>query len=251
MGTNARVRSSRKTARKQVRLTGLMEGRLKDYSLAAAGVSALAFASPASASIATVPLNVTVSSGSSHSLNIAGNGVLSISNTLFHPVGHPNSVFAGVFASSGVVFAVNAGVASRVSPVGAGQAVPGALTRFSNSRTLVSTSRSTDNGVKKQWAGFLGNTKYLGFSFGTGPNLHYGWLQLNITQNVNHSFTVTMVQAAYEQCAGQPITAGTTTGGANCSAPPPTPAPNSLWLMALGVMGLAGLEALRRRQKTA
>jgi MYXO-CTERM domain-containing protein len=94
-------------------------------------------------------------------------------------------------------------------------------------------------------------TKFVGFSVGSGPSAQYGWVELQISQpGGRHTpYTVTVVEAALEQCAGQSIQAGATSGGANCSVTPPaTPAPNSLWLLALGAAGLAGLELLRRRR---
>jgi hypothetical protein len=226
----------KKKTKGQVRLTGRLERRVKDYSLAAAGVGALALASPAGAAVTTIAVNANVPFGGRYALNIPGVGkVLSIRNRSYAA----GNFQADFVSEIGPVFAIPGG-RSNIGPLTPGQIVP--LSTVANYASLVNFVQS-GGVVRYSWTGFLGNSKYLGFKFGSGANTHYGWLQLNISQNANHSYNVTLVQMAYETTANQPITVGAT------SPPPATPAPNSLWLLALGCAGLAGLETLRRRGK--
>jgi MYXO-CTERM domain-containing protein len=165
-----------------------------------------------------------------------------------HRTGKIGHTKPGAHIATSSISSVSASPGIFLSPVSAGVQVPGALAHDSNFAALVYSS--SDGKVYKP---FLGTGKFAGFSFGTGPTALYGWVQLNISQNDNGSFNVTVVSDAIEQCPGQPIQAGLTSGGADCTTPPPptTPAPSSLLLMSLGVAGLAGLETLRRRRKTA
>ncbi len=126
------------------------------------------------------------------------------------------------------------GMNNQVSPVDAGQPIPGTL-----------GSAKKEQMASLGFTSFVG-TKYLGFSFGSGPNIHYGWVQFTISQNKNGSFNVTIDQAAYEAATGVPILAGATTDAP--PGPPPTPAPNSLWLLGMGAAGLGALELIRRRK---
>lgn len=320
MSARTESKQSRKN-KKKARLSLPLDRRLKDYSLAAAGVGALALASPAHAAIASNTLNITIPAdgnihpisvpghptgplsignffysdgeGSGQGFSSAGVGLFDVGGSLFgnpfqltalikkefsglagqHPGRNPNHLRVkkgrfiskvargknlhrtgkigpkkpGAHIATSSISSVSATPGLFLSPVSAGVQVPGALAHESNFIGLVYSS--FDGKVYKP---FLGTGKFAGFSIGTGPTAHYGWVQLNITQNANHSFSVTVVNDAIEQCAGQPIQVGLTSGGANCTTPPPTtPAPNSLLLMSLGVAGLAGLETLRRLRKTA
>jgi MYXO-CTERM domain-containing protein len=230
----AKVRGKKKD---QVRLRSPLERRIKDYSLAAVGIGAAAFAPSASAAVVTTGvINHNVLANGGYEVTFGSHKVIDIVNASNPKV---FSVYASDRTNTARGFAL-AAPKNEVSPVNAGQNVPGTLAEFSSSAVLVS---STFKG--NQWTGFLGNTKYLGFSFGTGANVHYGWVQLNITQSggPHTAYTVTVVQAAYETIAGKPLAAGAT------SDLPTTPAPNSLWLMALGAAGLAGLEVMRRRRR--
>jgi MYXO-CTERM domain-containing protein len=231
----AKVRKKRK---EQVCLRSPLERRIKDYSLAAVGIGAAAFAPTASAAVvSTGVINQNVPFGSPYTVNIGGQNAIRVSNsscTSFFVAAHPGTGAGRMFARPGMA-------GGEALAVNAGQNVPGTLAAFNTFALLAS---STTKGNSK-WTGFLGNTKYLGFSFGTGPNIHYGWVQLNVTLSAPHTaYTVTVVEAAYETIAGQPLAAGATSD----VVPPTTPAPNSLWLMALGAAGLAGLEVMRRRR---
>jgi MYXO-CTERM domain-containing protein len=227
----------RKKEKDQVRLTNPLERRIKDYSLAAVGIGAVAFAPTASAAVvSTGVINHNVSPGTVYTVNVRGSNAIIISNSTS---GSSDRVYGTAATGAAKVFARTPAHGDQVSPINAGQNVSGALSTFGKRVILVSTYNRSNN-----WAAFLGNTKYLGFSFGTGPNIHYGWVQLNISQSAKDvPYTVTVVQAAYETVAGQPLAAGAT------SDLPTTPAPNSLWLMALGAAGLAGLEVMRRRRR--
>lgn len=230
--------------RRQVRLNRAMGRQLKDYSLAAAGVGALALAPPVQASITSVSPN----------LNIPQNGGFK-----FLPVpGYPNAIgmlnsqsadSRSVWISSSSSSGANArffakSTSGQIAPASAGQRVPLALTSIGSSARL---DRSSVDGAMSNR--FVGANEYIGFSVIKGGSTHYGWVKLTITNGAG-GYGVTVNQIAIEQCANQPITVGASSGGATCSLPT-TPAPNSLWLMSLGVAGIAGLEAFRKLRKTA
>ena len=62
---------------------------------------------------------------------------------------------------------------------------------------------------------FLNDNKFVGARFEISGNYHYGWIGLSL----NALGGITIHDFAYEQCAGQPISAGATTGGASCTPP--------------------------------
>jgi MYXO-CTERM domain-containing protein len=230
----AKVRGKEKD---QARLTNSLERRIKDYSLAAVGIGAVAFAPAASAAVvSTGVINQNVPVVTTYTVHIGGQNLMKIVNTSFSSdqlaLAQPGTNSAKDWARPGPG-------PRQVLPVNAGLNVPGTLAAFKTA-DLASSFSSVN------WTAFLGNTKYIGFSFGSGANIHYGWVQRNISQSAAHQpYTVTVVQAAYETVAGNPLAAGATSD----VLPPTTPAPNSLWLMALGAAGLAGLEMMRRRKK--
>jgi MYXO-CTERM domain-containing protein len=233
----AKVRKKRKDP---VRLTNPLERRIKDYSLAAVGIGAVTFAPAASAAVvSTGVINHNVPVSTTYTVNIGGQNAIKFSNT---SSGTSTFRLYATEATNAKVFALpgKGKKKDQVLPIAAGQNVSGALSTFGNYVLLVSSTSSSS-----KWTGFLGNTKYIGFSFGSGANIHYGWVQLNITQSKTHGpYTVTVVEAAYETVAGKALPAGATS-----DSPSPTPAPNTLWLTALGAAGLAGLEAMRRRRR--
>ncbi len=245
---NKKVRSTQKVKKRaplsslQTTRPGSLDRRLKDYSLAAAGVSALALASPAQAAIVSTTPNTT----------IPLNGVTPI----YAPItGFPAAIkivnssnsgssLVAVFPASATPAFFGGSSKGSIAPASVGLRVPTGLTRFTGPQRLVfSSEKSSDTN-------FLGANKYLGFSVGTGASIHYGWLKFTIADS-DPGYTVVLNQVAIEECATQPIAIGTSSGGASCPAPSATPIPNSLWLMSLGIAGLAGLEALRRLKKPA
>ncbi len=240
--------ASRGKAKKQrppVRLDRAMRRRLQDYSLAAAGVGALALAAPAQASIASVSPNLSIpQNGGLKFLPVPGYanaiGMVNSQSASFRSVWISSSSSTGAGAR---FFAKSSN--GHIAPAGTstGQRVPLNLTSFGSSARL---AHSSVGGAMSN--PFVGANEYLGFSVTKGGSTHYGWVKLTIT-NGQGGYGVTVNQIAIEQCPGQPITVGASSGGASCV--PTTPAPNSLWLMSLGVAGMAGLEALRRLRKSA
>jgi hypothetical protein len=104
------------------------------------------------------------------------------------------------------------------------------------------------------WSGGAGETGFAGVQFDIGGQTHYGWIRLQLGSNPGQ---ITATEWAYEDCPDTPITAGATTGGANCAAPVPV-APKSIPVMgplAYGLTSLAlgglGLGSLRRRRRDA
>lgn len=263
--------------KKQVNLGVKLDSRLKDYSLAAAGVGALALAAPAHATIASTSPNLSIPVNAAPTLlPVPGYPSAIAMVNAEGLIGGPRSALKGklqgklkgkakgkakarsnvrpevtigenyvaIFsASSSASFYGKSSVSSELTPAPVGATVPTGLVAYSSGDYLAYASSDSYN------VQFAGSGNYIGFSI-NGTNTHYGWVKLSISATV--PFAVTVNQIAIEQCANIPITVGAASGGANCTAPPPTtPAPNSLWLMSLGIAGMAGLEALRRLRKAA
>jgi MYXO-CTERM domain-containing protein len=231
------VKRNRNTIR-AARLEKPLEKRIRDYSLAALGTGAAAFAPAASGAVVVTNLNYMLPLNTVYTITVGGHHVMNVSNS----AASAERTFL-VRISSATVANRFWGPASlgnsKQPPVNQGSLIPGIFPSHTKGALVFSTTESTFNG-------FMGNGHFIGFSFGTGPDIHYGWVEFNISQpgGSEHPYSVTVVAAAYETVAGQPLAAGATTD----SIPPSTPAPNSLWLMALGAAGLGGLELLRRRR---
>jgi MYXO-CTERM domain-containing protein len=220
-------------------LTRPLEHRAKEYSAVAVSLGAIVFAPLSNAAVVNVPgLPITIPPSAIQMpflLMASGKTVLSISNSASST--SDNNVFANLTnAGSALGNPGQAGGVRRLTPVNPGHAIPGGLAHTTDLVNLVSFNTGVAN------TGFLGMNKTLGFSFHSGGNIHYGWVELTITQNPNHSYNVGVVAAAYESSPNMPINAP------NVGGPSSTPAPNSLWLLALGAAGLGGLELLRRRR---
>jgi hypothetical protein len=232
-GANGRLKNS---SAKRITL----EKRMRDYSLAAVGVGAVAFAPAARGAVIVANLNHLVPVNTTYAVTVGGHNVMNVSNST-----STTSEFA--FISEASVANRFWGPASlgrgKLPPVNPGALIPGVFPSHTEGPLVFSTEESN-------FTGFLGNGKFMGFSVGTGPNIHYGWVEFNISQpgGAHQPYSVTVVAAAYETVAGQALAAGATTDG---PAPPTTPAPNSLWLLALGAAGIGGLELMRRRRGTA
>lgn len=229
----------------QVRLKNPLEKRIKDYSLAALGIGGIAFAPAASAAIVKLTVTPIVNLGVFTPIVIGGNNVVSLYNSSSDGV---RDVSARGVAGGGLVFGVPGPMAPHpraLSPIPSNQVIPGGtLAQFSHNGQHPNLVSSNTHYV---FTGFLNGNSYLGFSFQIGGQPHYGWVELAISQpgGPGHHYVVSVVNAAYEDVAGKSITAGQLLEPA---APNATPAPNSLWLLALGAAGLGGLELLRRRR---
>lgn len=236
--------TKKQNKRSRVRLTGVLEHRAKEYSVAAVSLGAVVFAPLSNAAVVTVVgLPVSIAQNIPLKLMASGKTVLSISNSASST--SDNNVFANL-SVSGLLFGIGfgnpgqVGGPHRLTPVNPGQAIPGVGMGMLAQTTDLVNLVSFDTGVAN--TGFLGMNKVLGFSFHSAGNIHYGWVELTITQNINHGYNVGVVAAAYENTPNTPINAP------NVGGPSSTPAPNSLWLLALGAAGLGGLELLRRRR---
>ena len=93
--------------------------------------------------------------------------------------------------------------------------------------------------IKSSWGSFNDTTdKYMGLKFKIGPDMHYGWVQIDVNR--------TVTQAVIKGYAYQTIPigqGGTLTAGQTASAS--VPEPSGLALLALGAAGIAA----RRRRK--
>jgi hypothetical protein len=218
-----------------------LEKRIKDYSLAAVGIGAVAFAPSANAAVVSTLLNKTlITTDPPYSVSIGGHNIFFINN---------NNSTGSTKAASVTAYPIGtAKIFAQLGPKGhdtlftLGQAIPGTASSTTHP-ILVSTTSSGSS-----FTGSLGD-KYMGFTFSDGSGLHHGWVEIMISRPnsvpAGTPYVVTVVRGAYETVGGVPLAAGATTDN---SSPSPTPAPNSLWLMALGAAGIAGLELLRRRR---
>jgi MYXO-CTERM domain-containing protein len=233
----------------QVRLTNSLERRIKDYSLAAVGIGAVAFSPAASAAIVVTSPGTMIPfqhHGPFIPISIGGNAAAIAFNNLSTDTG--SCTVSARPSASGYLLGPQGRIpGQQISPVAMSQSIPGMLHHFPAGRHVQLATSSTSG--KHKFLAFVG-TNYIGFAFHIGGQLHYGWVKLSITQTGVlsmggvTSFVVTILQTGYETIPGQLIEAGQTSD----SSPPATPAPNSLWLMALGAAGIAGLELLRRRR---
>ena len=224
----------------RVRLTRSLEQRVKEYSLAAAGIGAVAFAPSVSAGVIVANLNHVVDPNSGYKVIVDGHLVMNVGNTYSTSSSSAAVVRIGSVSASNKFWGPSSMGRGR-PPVSPGALIPGAYPSHTGGDLVYSITSST-------FKGFLGNGKFIGFSIGLGANIHYGWVEFNISQpgGAHKAYSVTVVAAGYETIAGRSIAAGATTD--TPGGPAPTPAPNSLWLLALGAAGLGGLELLRRRQ---
>jgi MYXO-CTERM domain-containing protein len=228
-----------KRSRNTNRAAGLkkpLEKRIRDYSLAAMGTGAVAFAPAASGAVVVTNLNYTLPVNTSYIVTVGGHSVMSVSNS-YSSSEQSENVF--IAAAGNKFWGPPSPGLREEEPVTLGAPIPGTFPSNTRGRLVFNTTSSI-------FTAFLNGAKFIGFSFGSGPNINYGWVEFNITQpgGQYHPYVVNVVAAAYETVAGQPLAAGATTD----STPPSTPAPNSLWLIAVGAAGLGGLELLRRRR---
>ncbi|MGH9404493.1 MAG: PEP-CTERM sorting domain-containing protein [Terriglobia bacterium] len=255
--------------RKNVALTDSLEKCLAVYALAAgaAGVGLLATALPAQANIVFDNTHVFINAGSGASLvflPLPGRVDLAFRDVLGHSSKKTSfGLFAGTVTTAGDIVACMAPVGSKLM-CGGGEVDPGVLTKgdiigagdsFSSQLILAVNQKVCKIGTACRsvaggsWANRNG---YLGFKWSSSGKSYFGWAELTVNANVVNGETAQVFGLAYEACAGQPITAGQTSGGASCAPPPPTPTPEpgslTLSLLALGAIGLL---ALRRKKLAA
>ena len=182
------------------------------------GLGAIIFAPAASATIITTgPLNIPVPKETPVKLEVAGTTIMLLSNTSSTFFGNVTNASVRLGEHPGNEALGYIGMNNQVSPVDAGQPIPGTL-----------GSAKKEQMASLGFTSFVG-TKYLGFSFGSGPNIHYGWVQFTISQNKNGSFNVTIDQAAYEAATGVPILAGATTDAPRVRLRRPRPTHFGCW----------------------
>jgi hypothetical protein len=211
-----------------------LEKHLAVYALAAgaAGVSALALAPSAQASIITYTTPTTIGHNTS----------------LFIPtidLSFRNSSLRGPSTVSGTLFAreLNGGFVS--SPLAKGAPIDRGLA-FKTSAALASGVFNTRLGTGASGKPWANKSGYLGFEFfnSNGSKSYFGWLHMDVTANAKSGITAVISDLAYDTVPGQEILAGQT------SQPSPTPEPGSFTLSLLA-LGAAGLFVLRKRKLAA
>jgi MYXO-CTERM domain-containing protein len=242
--SNMPAKRNRKS-RDQARLTNSLERRIKDYSLAAVGIGAVVFSPSASAAVVFTTVPHVVPLNSAYTVVLGGHNVLKVIN--YQNTTDTTSESVSIESANGLkgmgtnrFWGPAQVVRSNQPPVTSGHLIPGGFPVHPGG-VLVSSTEG------RSFKGFLSGNKFIGFSFGPPGNRNYGWVEFNISQpgGDGNPYSVEVVAAAYETVANQALAAGATTDN---STPPATPAPNSLWLMALGAAGIGGLELLRRRR---
>jgi hypothetical protein len=191
--------------KRAARLNGPLEKRIRDYSLAAVGTGAFAFAPAASGAVVVANLNHMVPLNSPYTVTVGGHDVMLIINSSSASSTAFRAAVSSVTTANRFWGPASLGRAEQ-PPVYSGQLIPGAFPSHTRASLVLSTTESNCNG-------FIGNGHFIGFSFGSGPNIHYGWVEFNISQpgGSAHPYSVTVVAAAYETVAGQPLAAGATT----------------------------------------
>ncbi len=226
--------------------------RLNLYSVAAitAGVGLLALAKPAEGSVVVTQANIEVSFQSPIDLNHDGvNDVM-----LINDIANYDHSFYGTFAAAplngGKVMGGNRGILGPYASALAKGANIGPSAHFSSSaaRQQIILERFNGNVSAATFITYYGPWKpgtgphYLGVRFLIKGEVHYGWIQLNITGSED---TKTVTAYAYETVANKKIGAGATSDAADTPAeisrqaiPQSTTGP-SLGMLALGTDGLA------------
>jgi hypothetical protein len=228
-----------------------IDHRLALYSAAAAaaGVSLLALAQPAEGSVVVTKANIDVTFQTSLDLNHDGvNDVMLINN-----IANYDHSFYGTFAAAplngGKVIGGNRGMLGPYASALAKGANIGPSAHFSSSvaRQQIILERFNGDASGFTFITYYGPWKpgsgphYLGVKFLISGEVHYGWIQLNIT---GAEETKTVTEYAYETVANKKIGAGATSDAADVSAdisrqaiPKSTTGP-SLGMLALGAYGL-------------
>jgi len=197
--------------RTQVRFykhSGAFFRQLDAYALAAgaAGVSLLALAEPAGASIVYTPVHKVIGNGESYKLDFNHDGItdLTIRNIATQSCGTDGtccpieSLGAAPSGSNQVVYNIYGAVAMKSGMnIGPGDAFKGGLVRMVGS-----------------WGSFASGSwinvknRYLGVQFQIKGKTHYGWARLNVQLHPPKDVTATLTGYAYETIVNKAIIAG-------------------------------------------
>lgn len=225
---------------------------IKLYSLAAAaaGVSVLALAKPADASVVVTKANIPVTNFSGVSIDLNKDGIADFKFFIsFYSAGSffsdrlmVNPLAGGEDVGGSNIYASALGRGAIIGP-------PdhfGSFPEIESSNANVGYNHSTRRFVGK-W-GIHQRNRYLGVKFLIDGKTHYGWVRLTVSTSGPRSLVGTITGYAYETVANKPIDAGTAAISTEVQIPPKTErqAGPSLGSLASGSEGLT----LWRREET-
>jgi hypothetical protein len=255
------VTHSSRRSRTTSRVSESLDKRLNLYSLAAsaAGLSVLAFASPAEAKIVYTPVHVTLKTGNSVLVDLNNDGINDFNVSNF---------YSGITHVSGIaIFPYNnAGNRMLKGPKGCSKFKPGPAPlkagamigkarKFAASATCMavvpghSTTSRAHVGSYGSWRGV--HNGYLGVQFQIKGQTHFGWLRFSVSRA---PFVATLTGYAYETVPNKSIIAGRTKGAEDIGSSTQSA---SLGALALGAPGLLMwrkkelAEAVRQREERA
>jgi len=239
-------------------LSESLQQQLNMYALAttAAGVSLLALAQPAEGKIVYTPAHRVIPPHNTYNIDLnhdgitdftIGNSVSACTDYCFFelrqfPANGNQAV--GYFLGSGSFLADLA-----LTP----GATIGPRSPFKKGTAAMAVARANQYSSHKtnlfgQWPNV--RDRYLGLGFRIKGEIHFGWARLNVAVR-GTTITAVLTGYAYETIPNKPIIAGETKGTdveeSNASVNPPTPAPATLGLLALGSPALS----IWRREESA
>jgi hypothetical protein len=186
------------------------------YALAAsaAGVSALALASPAEGKIVYTSARSAIIPGSKLGIDLTNNGT---SNFMLSDVHAHSSGFATLNIQAGSVTGSILGGASSASQLRTGSRIGGSRQFHAGQKRMAFSfvsnrcdSSSCITSVKWQWND--ATRGYLGFKFTIKGKTHYGWARMDVTDGGGEGIYGLLTGYAYETVPDKAIIAGKTKG---------------------------------------
>lgn len=224
-----------------------LDRRLAAYSVAGAGLAALAISPGAEAKVVYTPANATVGLSQSVALDLNKDGTADFMIETRECSSHAICLFAEPAAAGNGVRGQGSSVAAGFFgvPVGGGEKfLTGTYNVMANSFGYGNYSAS-----RGPWASVRG--RYLGLKFVIHGEIHYGWARLNVDMKKLTSGGVVITGYAYETEPNTTIIEGHVSGASASMAPsvnPLTPSakPETLGVLARGAGGLV----IRRREES-
>ena len=215
------MRPSTASGTKAPTLPRVLNDRLSAYALAAgaAGVAALASASPSEAKIIYTPLNVQIASHHSFRFDLNHDGIadFEVKNNVFRTADiGGNTLLAKPLVSNNAVAGMKGLVNTLYASAFKSGSVIGPALQFSGKLMAAS---GTEYGSVGRWQNVT--NRYLGLKFYVAGKLHFGWARLSVSSGTGNGITAIFTGFAYETSVGTPIIAGKTTSTDNARAFPP------------------------------
>jgi hypothetical protein len=212
----------------------LPEGRdryLNLYSIAA-GVSILALAQPAEASVVVTNTNIAINPGNSVTVDLNNDGAKDFAFAVAVG-GYDHSFYATLaitpLTGGKVVGGARGALGPYVSALASGASIGGAA-HFSSSavrgQVTVEHSNGGESGPTSTYKAYgkwtPGTSSYIGVRFLINGTIHYGWIRLTVSRTIVFSGALrvsgTITEYAYETVANKKIGAGATTDVASRSS---------------------------------